>query len=494
MLRRPTLPACCLILALGFALGAAWSTGWMRPVQADPVPLSEADRDYEELRSDRNPLAETSRVLAKISSLVTPSVVHIQSERRNDRRVVEETGSGAIVVHPKSGVPVVITNRHVVANPTTPDERVDLNGISIQVSDGRVLHPTKLLSDKATDIAILKLPDVTGLRAAQLGDSDALDIGHMVLAMGSPFGLSRSVTLGIISAKARRSLKLGKEGDVLNQDFLQTDAAINPGNSGGPLVDLKGRIIGINTAIASNSGGNDGIGFSIPSNLVKQVMDQLIDHGKVQRSYLGVKLDPDFDITAAQRLRLDRARGAHIVEVYNNTPASRAQLKSDDVVMSFDGIDVQDENHLINLVSLTPVGRTVRLVVHREGRKATIQVMLSDRTELEQRSEQPDRPGVGVPVKPMGLTVHQLDRTIAPQLGYTETQQGIVVLSIDQNSPLAKQIELYDLIFEIGRQPVRTVADLERALAQQREQRTIAIRVQRRVDGRLQERNVEWVR
>ncbi len=197
--------------------------------------------------------------------------------------------------------------------------------------------------------------------------------------MGSPFGLSQSMTLGIISAKGRRSLELGPERDVINQDFLQTDAAINPGNSGGPLIDMHGRVVGINTAIASASGGNEGIGFSIPSNLVQQVVTQLLAHGKVYRAYLGVLLDDKFDYVAAQKYALDRIKGARVVRVYPETPAARAGLRPDDLILSFDGRDIEDENHLIHLVSLTDVNRTVRLVIIRNSRRETLNIQLTDR-------------------------------------------------------------------------------------------------------------------
>jgi serine protease Do len=196
------------------------------------------------------------------------------------------------------------------------------------------------------------------------------------------------VTFGIVSAKGRRSLRLGS-ADVINQDFIQTDAAINPGNSGGPLIDLQGRVVGINTAIASSGGGNEGIGFSIPSNLASRVVEELLEYGVVRRAYLGVKLDPTYDVRTARRLRLDRVRGSRVTEVYPNTPASRANLRVDDVVLQFDGVDVQDENHLINLVSLTPVGRRVRLLVWRDGREASIEISLADRTTLSQPAGTP---------------------------------------------------------------------------------------------------------
>jgi serine protease Do len=349
-----------------------------------------------------------------------------------------------------------------------------------------VLHPTKILTDKATDIAVMKIsaPDLV---PARWGDSDKAEIGHLVLALGSPFGLSQSVTLGIISAKGRRSLRLGETSDMLNQDFLQTDAAINPGNSGGPLVDMQGLVIGINTAIASNSGGNEGIGFSIPSNLVRRVVEQLLEHGKVTRAYLGVKLDPDFNADAASKLKLDRVRGARVLEVYPNTPAAKAQLQANDVVLTFDGIEVQDENHLINLVSLTPVGNRVKVVLFRDGKHVTIEVAVGDRALLEQpRAEAPSEPGMGTRVEMLGLSVHELEGDLAQQLGYDEATRGLLVLKIDRNSPMEADLRLYDLIEEVSRRPVPTVADLEEALLASRGSETVLLTVKRRVNNQTQ--------
>jgi serine protease Do len=332
--------------------------------------------------------------------------------------------------------------------------------------------------------------------------TDRLDIGHMVLAMGSPFGLSRSVTFGIIGAKSRRSLKLGAGGAVLNQDFLQTDAAINPGNSGGPLIDMHGRVVGINTAIASNSGGNEGIGFSIPSNLVRRVADQLLENGRVRRAYLGVKLDAHFDAEAARRLNLDRVRGARVVEVYPNTPASRANLRPDDVILKFDGIDIQDENHLINLVSLAEVGRRVQLVVFRDGRQITMQMLLADRSELEQRSQIPlpplrrefDEPDYGFSVEPMGLTVDRLDSGLAAQVGFEETAEGLLVTNVDPSGPLGGRLELYDLLEEVARTPVMSVEDLQRVLEEHEASDAIVLKVRRQTGGQPQSRLVIWRR
>jgi serine protease Do len=461
---------------------------WIASVLAQGPEAGESDRAYSDLQSGRTPLQESSELLSKITRLTTNSVVHIQSERRTQRgRMVEETGSGVVMESTKADGFFVISNRHVV-------DETPLDNISIHLHDGRVIHPTQIWSDKATDVAVMKVAPAN-LQAARWGDSDKIEIGHLVLAMGSPFGLSQSVTLGIISAKGRRSLKLGETTDMLNQDFLQTDAAINPGNSGGPLIDMQGQVIGINTAIASNSGGNEGIGFSIPSKLVRRVVDQLLEHGKVTRAYLGVKLDPDFNAEVARRLKLDRVRGARVLEVYQNTPASRAKLQFEDVVLTFNGIEVLDENHLINLVSLTPVGHKVKVVVFRGGRHVTIDVSVGDREELEQRAEAPPaEPGMGIRVQTLGLTLHQLEPDLATQLGFDPRSRGLLVLRVDRGSPMDGDLKLYDLIEEVALTPVANVADFETALRATEQSETVLLTIKRRAQGQTQSEVVVYRR
>ncbi|GAB4143292.1 MAG: trypsin-like peptidase domain-containing protein [Planctomycetaceae bacterium] len=377
MKKHSTTLLCITMLSLGIAIGTTLET-WTLPT-TDSANAAPGTDSLFSGRARSNPLSDGGQRLAEVARQVIPSVVHIQSSQQNDSgQTVEETGSGVIVTNPKVSGTFIITNWHVV-------DGASKRKIAIHLHDGRVLHPVRIWSDQATDIAVLKV-NTTGLTPAEWGNSDKVEIGHMVLAMGSPFGLSQSMTFGILSAKGRRSLRLGKNSRVLNQDFLQTDAAINPGNSGGPLIDLQGRIIGINTAIASNSGGNDGIGFSIPSNLVQRIVNQLLVNGKVQRSYLGVKLNSDFNEETSRRLGIDRLRGAHVLEIYANTPAAEAGLQFDDVILEFNGRPVLDENHLINLVSLTPVGNKVRLTIIRKGRRRTITVNLADRADLVNRT------------------------------------------------------------------------------------------------------------
>lgn len=320
-------------------------------------------------------LMQSGEHISQVSERVLPAVAHIQAVRSENDRKVEETGSGVLMRSAGVRGLFVVTNQHVVRG-------ADLNAVDVLLADGTSVHPLRSYRDSESDLAILQIPD-GGQPSAEWGDSSSVKIGHFVLAVGSPFGLSQSVTLGIVSAKGRRDLSLASDQSVTNQDFIQTDAAINPGNSGGPLIDMYGTVVGINTAIASNGGGNEGIGFSIPSNMVRRVFEQLVAHGRVRRAYLGVELDNDFNETTAKRLGLTRARGARIMRVYNqkNSPAVRAGLKPDDVILKFNGVEVVDENHLINLVSLSDIGVSVDLEVYRGRQLSMLAVTLMDREE-----------------------------------------------------------------------------------------------------------------
>jgi serine protease Do len=320
-------------------------------------------------------LVQSGEHISQVSAQVLPSVVHIQAVRVEKEKKVEETGSGVMMRSSTARGLFAITNQHVIRG-------AELRDIEIRLADGSTVNPLRIYRDSESDIAVLQLPD-GGQAGGQWGDSSTVEIGHFVLAVGSPFGLSQSVTMGIVSAKGRRDLSLASDQVVTNQDFLQTDAAINPGNSGGPLIDMYGTVVGINTAIASNGGGNEGIGFSIPSNLAHRVFEQLVVHGRVRRAYLGVELDNNFSDEVAERLGLSRNLGARIVRIYNqkNSPAVRAGLRPDDVILSFNGVEVIDENHLINLVSLSDIGAAVDIEVYRGRQKSRLKVVLTDREE-----------------------------------------------------------------------------------------------------------------
>jgi serine protease Do len=431
-------------------------------------------------------LREAGRHLAGVAARAIPSVVNIESTHDGKTGKVEETGSGVILRHPRAEGVFVVTNRHVVA-----DAR--LSQIDIFLHDGRQINPTEKLEDPESDLAVLRIP-AGGIVPLQFGDSDNLDVGHFVLAMGSPFGLAESVTLGIISAKGRRSLELpGRQ--VINQDFLQTDAAINPGNSGGPLIDLEGRVIGINTAIASQGGGNEGIGFSIPSNLVQFIVGQLLDYGRVRRGFLGVRLDKNFDIDAAHQYGLDRKRGARVTEVYDQTPASQAGIHVDDIIINFDGYEIADETDLIHKVSLTPVNKRVRVIVLRAGQQVTINVILAEKTERERGELDPSPADTLLipPYRPTSLAVLQLNPSLAVQSGHLQQQRGLLVIQADEGAG-PDQLQLYDVIEEVARQPVTSIAELDEALTRWEGEPSVMLQVRRIVDGRPQVRVITWKR
>ncbi len=482
--RKPLLVGTAIIMG---ALVAAWAIpGISAPPAKAQAPSAGRVRDV----LPRGTLDDAGEQLARISAHVQGSVVHIESKREGrNGGTIEETGSGIIMRSVRSPKLFVVTNRHVIRGSTS-------KRIRIKLQDGQITHPTEVIEDAPTDVAVLLLAE-TNLNSCGWGDSDNLDIGHMVLAMGSPFGLSQSVTLGIISAKGRRSLILGDKGeDVINQDFLQTDAAINPGNSGGPLIDLQGRVVGINTAIASQGGGNEGIGFSIPSNLCKQVVEQLLEHGRVQRAFLGVRLDEEFDDAAASRLRLTKLQGARVVQVYGDTPAEVAGLQIDDVVMTFDGQKIEDQSHLIHLVSLTPINKTVRMEVLRDGSKVTVDVRLTERkpTTTSQRTDPPGPFQLNSfserRVRPTGLTVVSLDASLSVQVGCRPGVRGVLVTHCQSRADDPQTLHLYDVIEEAGRQPVREPADLDRILADA--SGPLLLQVSRTVAGESETRLIVW--
>ena len=335
-----------------------------------------------ELRRHATVIEAQSAVLKTVSKLIGPTVVFIEAEREtratNGRvQQVDELGSGVIILWKEQYY--VLTNRHVIRN-SAPES------IKINLADGRRIYPTKVWGDAEFDVGVLAIsaPNVT---PATLGDSEKLDIGDFVLAVGSPFGLTHSVTYGIISGKGRRNLKLANNdsGKDMIQDFLQTDAAINPGNSGGPLVNLQGEVVGINTCIASNSEKFEGIGFAIPSNLYMFVARQLIETGKVTRAYIGVKLTSNFGPITAEGIGLPRPMGALVNAITPMSPAAQAKLQPGDVILEFNHVPIEDHLHLINVVSVTPLGVSVPLLVYRDGRTIALRIEVSDRDKFEAR-------------------------------------------------------------------------------------------------------------
>ena len=310
-----------------------------------------------------------------VARKVGPAVVAVEAVKQapargnsGKTRSVDESGSGVLIRIARHPGVYVLTNNHVI-------QQAPANRITVSLADNRLLKPSKVWADPESDVAIMRL-DAPDLPAAALGDSDKVRVGQWVLAIGSPFGLNQTVTHGIISARERGQVSLGST--IRIKDFLQTDAAINPGSSGGPLINMDGEVIGINTAIASHSGSNSGVAFSIPINLVKRILDQLLDRGSVARGYLGLQVAQSFEPADAAALGLNRAQGALVDTVYPETPAASAGLHARDVVLEVDGVAVRNENHFINLISGLPAGRRVRLNVWRERRPLMIEAVIGD--------------------------------------------------------------------------------------------------------------------
>ncbi len=309
-----------------------------------------------------------------IAATLGPSVVRLEAktakpiEAGGKIRRIEETGSGVIIA--LDGKTFVLTNHHIVAN-------VGPESVRIFLADRRALKPLRILISADFDVALLEI-EADNLVPAKIGDSDAVEITDRIFAFGSPFGLSGTVSSGIISAKGRRKIPQGEQA-VPIQDFFQIDASINRGNSGGPLVNAEGEVIGIVTAIASGSGGSEGVAFAIPINRMLKTAKQLAATGKVIRPYLGVELDPKFGLEQAEEAGLDREIGTRVEKVAPNSPGSKAEILAGDIIVSFNGAVVEDDLHLVLLVARSDIGDQPELGILRNGTKRTVRVRLTER-------------------------------------------------------------------------------------------------------------------
>lgn len=368
------------LAVLSTICGMVWLFG-AQAAQGQELSTERA-KAYAEFASESLPIIRQNALLKKAAQLVGPSVVHIEAESFTGRDIdrVQEAGSG--VVFQRGSRLFVLSNRHVI-KAALADGGASLQSgpnkrIKIELSDHRVLNPRTVWAHADSDVAVMEVRG-EDIATAKFGDSDEIEVGDFVLAMGSPFALSRSVTFGIVSALGRRDLDL--EERVRYQDFIQVDAAINPGNSGGPLINMRGEVIGINTAIASNSGGNEGIGFSIPINMAVSIAGRMIEQGRIEFGYLGIKLDRDFSPEKKRTVGLTRPIGARILDVYSGTPAEKAGLKAGDVVLRFNDVEVDDDQHLVTKASLAEVGSTARLLVWRDGTQIEAAVVIGRRDD-----------------------------------------------------------------------------------------------------------------
>jgi serine protease Do len=316
--------------------------------------------------------------------------------------------------------------------------------------------------DQKTDIAVLKIdPGDTALTAVPFGDSDSLRVGDWVLAIGNPFGLGGTVTAGIVSARGRDI------GNGPYDDFIQTDASINRGNSGGPLFNTDGEVIGINTAIFSQSGGSVGIGFAISSNLAKRVTKQLVEFGTTRRGWLGVFIQ---EVTSdiAETLGLEGSGGALVSSVNENSPADIAGFEPGDVILSFDGKKIERMRDLPRIVAETDIGTTVVVEIFRGGRLSTVEVTLGELEKAELVGlvgEQPE--GDAQTLDRLGFTVDDLDGELAAELGLDDTLTGVVVTEVAADSPaMEKGVEPGDIIRRFGQRRVDSAADLAASVAE----------------------------
>jgi serine protease Do len=360
-------------------------------------------------------------------------------------------GSGFIV----SADGHILTNHHVVE---------DASEIEVKLADERTFDAEVIGSDKKTDIALLRVKPDDKLPHVFLGDSDALEVGDWVVAIGNPFGLGHTVTTGIISGKDRQI------GHGPYDDFLQTDAAINPGNSGGPLFDTAGNVVGINTAIVPRGSG---IGFAVPINLAKDLLPQLRTTGKVVRGWLGTGIQ-DLTGELAESFGVEEKSGVLVNQVYGDSPADRAGLESGDIIVAVNGKKMSEVRDLTAKIASLPPGSEAEIEVIRDGKRKTFTVELGERESGEALAT-----GEGHGETSMGLTVARLTPTLAGKLGVDEDLKGVVVKEVDPDSPAAGIVRSGDIILEVNRKRVSDPAELRRALSDRDEDRGVLLRIRR---------------
>ena len=368
-------------------------------------------------------------------------------KRDAPQREPKERGQGSGVIVEANGL--IITNNHVVSK---ADE------IRVFLSDKREFKGKLIGTDTKTDIAIVKI-EATGLPTVPWADSDQLEVGEYVLAVGSPFGLTQTVTMGIVSAVGRASMGIAEY-----EDFIQTDAAINPGNSGGALVNVRGELVGINTAIFSQSGGNMGIGFAVPSNLSRTVMDQLVRTGKVVRGWLGVAIQ-DLSAELAAQFGITDTKGVLVSDVMEDSPAKKAGFERADVIIEYDGKPMDSPTHLRNAVAQTPIGKKVSVKLIRDKKPKTIEVTIVEQPKsLGQPGAEESRESA-VPTGILSdIDVHELNEELASRYGLKAADRGVVVIRVKSGSTAEEMgVREGDLILEVNRKAVGSLKSYEQA-------------------------------
>lgn len=412
-------------------------------------------------------LTKTGQAMAEISNAVKPTIVNISTTKTEkiaenpfapffddpffrrffgDRfkhpevpreRKTASLGSGVIV----SSNGYILTNSHVIK---------DAEEIKVLLSDKREFQGKIIGTDPRTEVAVIKI-DAQDLPTISWGDSDKLKVGEVVMAIGSPFGLNQTVTMGIVSAVGRANV-----GIADYEDFIQTDAAINPGNSGGALVNARGELVGINTAIFSTTGGYQGIGFAIPSNMAKAVMDSLIKTGKVIRGWLGVSIQP-LTPELAKQFNLEKEYGGALVgDVIENSPAEKAGIIRGDVIIEYNGKKVDEPYNLRNTVANTPPGEIAELKVIRNGKIETIKVTIGELPTEAQKA-----PTIEYKNVLRGVTVRDFTPDLYRQMNISEKIKGVIIAEISPDSPAEGKLMEDDIIQEINRKAIANLKDYE---------------------------------
>jgi serine protease Do len=454
-----------LLLALAISLIYVWQGRQPGQAQVKVEKFTPADKPSLDLNSV-DVLQRLDEEYTKVANAVVPSVVSITTTKTVSRRMpvdplelffgrrfsdespqqkVTSLGSGVIVS--KEGH--IVTNNHV------------LNGtddVTVQLSDGRQSKAKIVGTDGQIDLAMLKI-DLENLTPLPIGDSDKVRVGQIVMAIGNPFGLDESVSQGIISAKDRRAMN---DSQV---EFFQTDTAINPGNSGGPLVNIRGEVIGINTAIYSESGGNQGIGFAIPSNVVRAAMNSIISKGRVIRGYLGVGIQP-VTPDIAEQFKLNSARGALVTDVTPGSPAEKAGIIRGDVIRKVNGYEVKDTVALVNRIAESDIGSNLTIDLVRDGESKTVMAQVIEQpadlaARLNRNQNAPDPSPNSQNAVFAGIEVKNLTPQLRSQANVPASVNGVIVTRVDPSSGVAQELRPGDVIEQINRQPVANVDEFQ---------------------------------
>lgn len=434
---------------------------------------------------------EVSNAFRMVAKVARPGVVHIRLAGTRDdlegarkgfeRRFGEElsdedwqdflkrhtAGSGSGIVLDQQGH--ILTNNHVVR---------DQVRITVRTADGRELAARLVGADEKSDIAVLKV-DAADLHPLKFGDSDKLEVGDWVLAVGAPFGLAQTVTHGIVSAVGRSDVLSPVEisaTQLLYQNFIQTDAAINPGNSGGPLLNLRGEVVGVNTAIAHNGRGeNAGVAFVIPGNMARRVADQLIRNGGVTRGWLGIHMrDPSPD--DREFFKLPAGHGVLVHAVLDNTPAAAAGLLVEDAILSVNGVQVENMGQLRVLIADVPPGEKARLRIIRDGQEKTLEVPVAERPADSAMRDRTSLRNIGRLVEPLGVYARSLPPYEARNFDFERGQTGVLCLDTRENAAI-RLAQKPELIIAVDGRKVETVAELQRVLRDAGSERTIDVKL-----------------